>query len=161
VIREDRWQRRCKMAEAVALKRGSKELANHWRGLVEEWSRSGLTQAEFCRRRRLSVPSFRWWKARFRRADGSGRRTRTSAGRGVTRGVRSTVDGRVAFAELAVLPGTQGDGAESRSDFRLRAACYEVVLARGRVIRVGAEFDPDVVAELIAAVEAVPEVGSC
>lgn len=149
------------MAEAVALKRGSQELADHWRGLVEEWSRSGLTQAEFCRRRRLSVASFRWWKARFRGAGGGGRRTGTSAGRGVTGGLRSATNGRVEFAELAVLSGTHGGGDESCPDFRSRAACYEVALAGGRAIRVGAEFDPDVLAALIAAVEAVPEVGSC
>jgi len=145
------------MAEALGLKRGSRELAAHWRGLVEEWSRSGLTQAEFCRRRRLSLPSFRWWKARFRGTDGGGRRTRTAA----DRGVRSTTDGRVGFAELAVLSGARGGGVESRPNFRSRTACYEVVLTGGRVIRVGAEFDPDVVAELIAAVESVPEAGSC
>jgi hypothetical protein len=67
----------------------------------------------------------------------------------------------VRFAELAVLSGTHGGGAESCPDFRSGRACYEVMLASGRAIRVGAEFDPDVLADLIAAVEAVPEAGSC
>ena len=49
------------MARGVALKRGSKELADHWRRLVAEWSRSGLTQAEFCRRQRISAPALAWW----------------------------------------------------------------------------------------------------
>lgn len=33
-----------------------------WQRLVGEWRESGLTQEAFCRERRVSVASFRWWK---------------------------------------------------------------------------------------------------
>ena len=149
------------MARGVGLRRGSKELADHWRRLVTEWSRSGLTQAEFCRRRRISAPALAWWKRRFRRTDGDegrGGRPVTTNGR---KHARPRTGERVGFAELVVRSGGRDEGLESRSSYTSRAACYEVVLAGGRVIRVGAEFDPGVLGELIAAVEAVPEVASC
>ena len=33
---------------------------------IEQWSRSGSTQAEYCRRHKLSTKSFTYWKGRFR-----------------------------------------------------------------------------------------------
>ena len=46
-----------------------------WRGVVEEWWRSGLGIREFCFRRRLKEPAFYWWrralKERARQRTGS------------------------------------------------------------------------------------------
>lgn len=36
-----------------------------WRKLLRRWNASGLSQAAFCRQRRLSVWQFRWWKKRL------------------------------------------------------------------------------------------------
>lgn len=41
-----------------------------WKRYVEEWSRSGGTQAEYCRRHKLSAKSFTYWKRRFRQKAG-------------------------------------------------------------------------------------------
>ncbi len=41
------------------------------------------------------------------------------------------------------------------------AACYEVVLAGGRRVRIGREFDPQVLSRLIVALEAVPGTWPC
>ena len=38
------------------------ERGKYWQGILAEWSRSGLNQAEFCRRRDIPVGNFRWWK---------------------------------------------------------------------------------------------------
>ena len=43
------------------------ERAVRWRSLVEEWQESGLSQAEFCRRRNLAPVSLSWWKRRLAR----------------------------------------------------------------------------------------------
>ena len=37
-----------------------------WRRHIEQWEKSGSTQAEYCRRHRLSAKSFVYWKGRFR-----------------------------------------------------------------------------------------------
>lgn len=38
------------------------ERAAYWRRLLAEWERSGLSQAEFCRRRGLKAVNLAWWK---------------------------------------------------------------------------------------------------
>ena len=37
-----------------------------WRGTARRWRASGLSQAEFCRRRGIRVSKFSWWKRRLR-----------------------------------------------------------------------------------------------
>lgn len=36
-----------------------------WRELLVRWQDSGLSQAEFCRRRGIPVWKFLWWKKRL------------------------------------------------------------------------------------------------
>ncbi len=36
--------------------------AKYWARMVTAWEASGLTQAEFCRRRGLKAVTFAWWK---------------------------------------------------------------------------------------------------
>ena len=43
------------------------EREQRWRDEVELWAKCGLTQAEFCRRRSLSVGAFRWWVRELKR----------------------------------------------------------------------------------------------
>jgi len=38
-----------------------------WKRHLEECSRSGSSQAEYCRRHKLSVKSFTYWKRKFRK----------------------------------------------------------------------------------------------
>jgi len=37
----------------------------HWQDLLRRWRASGLSQAQFCRRRRIPVWKFVWWKRRL------------------------------------------------------------------------------------------------
>lgn len=46
------------------LREGGKE--EKWRGHIEEWRRSGISQAEYCRRYKLSPKLFTYWKRRLR-----------------------------------------------------------------------------------------------
>lgn len=41
------------------------ERAEHWRGLLQRWRESGLSQAEFCRRGRIPPWKLAWWKKRL------------------------------------------------------------------------------------------------
>lgn len=47
----------------------------HWRAVVRECRRSGLTIAEFCRRRGINAGTFAWWKQELKRRDHLRRRT--------------------------------------------------------------------------------------
>lgn len=43
-----------------------KEKRKIWEQHLEQWSRSGIRQAEYCRRHGLSTKSFTYWKGRLR-----------------------------------------------------------------------------------------------
>jgi hypothetical protein len=92
--------------------------------VLSAWERSGLSQAEFCRRRGVKGVTFAWWKRRLRqsRAGLESRRPSESP----------------RFVEVR-LAGS--------------SASYEVVLAGGRSIRVPASFEAESLSRLIAAVE--------
>jgi len=104
----------------------------YWQDLVGQWSRSGQTQVAFCRERGVTYGSFTWWKRQL-----------TSAGDTAPRGSRDR-RGRAtmkteSFVEVQLGPAR---------------ASYEVVLARGRVLRIYGPFDSESVSRLITAVEA-------
>lgn len=105
------------------------ERAAYWQRLLGAWEQSGLSQAEFCRRRGLKAVNLAWWKRRLRGSPGTPR-----AGR--QRRMRSA--GRAAFVELA-LPSHPGCG-------RLG---YELVLPSGACLRLPDDFDPEQVARLV------------
>lgn len=46
----------------------------HWRTVLEECRRSGLSQAEFCRRRGIPPGTLSCWKHKLAQASGRGRR---------------------------------------------------------------------------------------
>lgn len=106
------------------------ERARYWSDLVSAWGQSGLSQVEFCRMRGIKAGTFAWWKRQFGKPAG----------------------------DLAKRRGQQPRPPAARFvEVRLPAASplptYEVVLARGRSVRVPAEFDPQVLSRLITAVE--------
>jgi len=106
----------------------------YWQDLVDEWSRSGQTQAAFCRAHGITYGSFGWWKRRLASvSDGD------SALRG-SRGRRGCTQKAGAFVEVQV-PGSPA------------RPTYELILARGRVLRIYDPFDSDSVSRLITAVE--------
>jgi hypothetical protein len=49
--------------------------AAHWQRVIEDWAGSGLSQRAFCRKRRIPVGTFAWWKHQLRlRGESAGRR---------------------------------------------------------------------------------------
>ena len=101
--------------------------AAFWRKHISQWSKSGLTQAEYCRRNEVSAAAFQWWKGEFRRKAKAKKKPSTS----------------MQFVEVHGVHPTHAGHGET----------YEVVLSRSRAIRVGRDFDSDVLKRLIAAVE--------
>ncbi len=110
------------------------ERAAYWRRLLGAWEQSGLSQAEFCRRRGIKAVNLAWWKRRLRGSLGTPR-----AGR--QRGTRSV--GRAAFVELT-LPSHPVRGGWG----------YELVLPSGACLRLPGDFDPERVARLVQALAA-------
>ena len=109
----------------------------YWQDLVDQWLRSGQTQAAFCREHRITYGSFTWWKRQLASAAGGDAASRGPRGPRGPRGGRSgATEG--SFVEVQVGPAR---------------ASYEVVLTRGRVLRIYDPFDSESVSRLITAVE--------
>ncbi len=111
--------------------------ARYWRRLVAAWEKSGLSQAEFCRRRKVKAVNFGWWKRKLESISQSHPGPSRS---GSNRKGSSPKSARPRFVEL-------------RTTDTVAAPAYEVVLRGGRVIRLPQGFDPAVVAQLVVAVE--------
>jgi hypothetical protein len=101
--------------------------APYWQKHISQWSESGLTQAEYCRHNKISAAAFNWWKRHLRKKSNTQRDSSTS----------------MQFVEVHGIPPAHVSRGET----------YEIGLSRGRAIRVGRDFDADVLKRLITAVE--------
>jgi hypothetical protein len=96
-----------------------KSRSDYWRGLLERWSASGLSQRRFCEERGISLSTFTYWRRRLRG--------------------ESEVESQVPFIPVEIKP-PQG----SR-----RPSHYEVRLESGARIRVPFDFESDSLLRLI------------
>jgi hypothetical protein len=108
-----------------------------WKSLLNEFRHSGLTQAEFCRRRQISLHSFRKHLYQPRPARPAPSDDRPSAG----------ADAH--FLPVTILPDPTPSIAASPSHL-------ELILPNGRRIAVAPGFDPRTLRHLIAVVEGRP-----
>ena len=108
------------------------ERAAYWRRVLGDWEQSGLSQAEFCRRRGLAAVTLAWWKRRLRQLDESRGQSRQST-EYVQRGRRAD------FLELALpaRPAAYGGFA------------YELALPGGACLRITGDVEPERVARLL------------
>ena len=108
-----------------------------WNALIREFRRSGLTQAEFCRRRQISLHSFR--KHLY-----SPRPPRPASG-----GDRPSASSGPHFLPVTIRP-------DPISPAPTPSSHLELILSNGRRIAVAPGFDPRTLRHLIAAVEGHP-----
>ena len=95
-----------------------------WRRMIRQWKNSGQTQAEFCRRKRISLWSLRYWRNRLPAKElVQERRPRSS------------------FLPVRVIP--------TPAEFGL-----EVQLRGGHVIRIRQDFDTEMLRKLVWVLEA-------
>ena len=112
-----------------------------WRGRIEAWKASGLSQAAFCRRHGLKPADFSWRKKEF------------ALGKEKC-GSRAPSVQRTANAPLFVPVAVKA----------LSPAWIEIELANRRVIRSSLDCDPQALARLASALEQVgsgPEAARC
>jgi hypothetical protein len=95
-----------------------------WRRLLRQWRRSGLSVRAFCHQHGLSEPNFYAWR-------------RTLADRDAP---------AVAFVPVGVLPPEPPPAAAAPTGL-------ELLLAGGRVLRIGAAFDGTTLRRLLAVLE--------
>ena len=137
----------------------------YWQDLVDQWSLSGLSQAAFCRKRGITYGSFTWWKQRLTTAAGghvaalrdarSSRDVRSSCGARRSHGSRSSRGSTTKLDSLRKAQTKMGSFVEVQVTGSATRPNYEVILQRGRVLRIYDPFDSESVSRLIAAVEDV------
>ena len=108
-----------------------------WNALLNDYRRSGLTQAEFCERRGISIHSFR--KRLYRVSTPKPTPANHLSSDGTTSG----------FLPVTILPDPIPATAVSRQPI-------ELLLGNGRRIAVAPGFDPHTLRQLIALVEEPP-----
>lgn len=99
--------------------------AHDWRCHVERYLRGGLSRREYCQRHQLALSTFDYWRRRLRKEEAPAPSSRAVE---VLR-----VDLEVASA--------------------MGSAALEVVVGKGRVIRVPAGFDAQTLERLLAVLE--------
>jgi len=109
-----------------------------WQEHLRAWSESGLTQADYCRKHEVSAAAFAWWK---RQLQGKPRSAKKSPDTEQGQRGRQTP---AQFIEVQHAPSSSTNGG---------SGIYEVLLSRGRAIRVDRTFDPEVLQRLIVTVE--------
>jgi hypothetical protein len=114
--------------------------------MVTAWERSGLSQAEFCRRQQISAASFAWWKRRLVALEQ--RQERAVDGQPGGGGAR-----RAAFVEVGLSQAILAGSAMKPPGPSDAWPGYEIALRNGRVVRVPRDFDANQVVQLVAAVE--------
>jgi len=106
------------------------ERGRFWERHLQRWSRSGLSQARYCREHQLSAGTFGWWKGRLSATD---RPAQSAAGK------------KNSFVELT--PG------ERKAPTTAGTVVYEIVLSRQRCLRLGPGFEPERVRQLLELLE--------
>ena len=110
-----------------------------WKALLNDFRRSGLTQAEFCRQRQVSLHSFR--KHLYQ--------PRPSTAQPASSDDRSAPSPDLHFLPVTILP----DPTPSITD---PTAHLELILSNGCRIAVAPGFDPQTLRRLISVVEGRP-----
>ena len=113
--------------------------ARYWKALVDEWRRSGLSQAEFCRRKGLVYRTFSWWKWALQR--------QASENSDAATGHDGQTDPPCFLPVRVVTSAVVGSDARG---------AIEVVLAGGRRIRVRDDFDAAVFTKVVRLLEEQP-----
>lgn len=110
-----------------------------WRRILRQWRRSGLSVRDFCAEHGLTEPSFYAWRRIVSDRDQEAARVRADSERDSIPHA-AVNDHTPVFVPLRVIDAST-------------QAAFEVVLERGRVVRVLRGFDADTLRQLLAVLE--------
>ena len=125
---------------------------DYWSAVVAQFHRSGLTQADFCRTRHLSIHSFRQWLYRLRHGTSAADQRRT----------RISISPKPAPARLenpSFLPVHIRPEHSATADSRqgvVAPSSLEVVVSHDRRVRIPVGFDPATLRQLLEVLEEQP-----
>ena len=122
-----------------------------WRRLLRQWRRSGLTGRAFCAVERLSEPSFYAWKREIARRDQEQRQTAKKL-LAARQGQSVTASSRAEFARQKAASGPGFVKLALPAD-DASPSSIEVVVSQGRVLRVRAGFDENLLRQLLRVLE--------
>ena len=125
---------------------------DYWSAVVAQFNRSGLTQADFCRTRDLSVNSFRQWLYRLRHSTPATdrRRTRISIS---TKPVSPRAE-NPAFLPVHIRP--EHSATTDSYQGVVASQSLEVILGHDRRVRIPVGFDPVTLRQLLEVLEEQP-----
>jgi hypothetical protein len=116
-------------------KRRDMEKERHWRKVIREAARSGVSIRQFCQQRKLKESQFYWWQRKLKE-----RQQARAFGSGSTS--KATKD-----ASQATFALVSEDGGE------LGSAGIELVLRDGRRLRIGKGVDEDTLRTVVGVLE--------
>ena len=125
------------MAQSETTKRRHESpRAQYWRGVIAQWKGSGLTQTEFCRQRRLSLPALRWWKWKLAQQERQ--------------------EWQPTFLPIRIVDKVEHDGSFSKRKpvAETSGNVFEVISHRGYRIRIPEGFESEALVRLLRALEA-------
>jgi len=121
----------------------------YWSAIITQFHRSGMSQAQFCRTRHLSIRSFRKWLDRLRQ--------RTPAGEPRPKPISFSQKPAPARAEIpAFLPVHIRPEHAAATDSRqgvIAPLSLEVILSDHRRVRIPVDFDPATLRKLLEVLE--------
>ena len=132
-----------------------------WQQLIDVWVGSDLSIKEFCIQEGIGIRTFCWWRSALATGRVTGQ-SRVASGGGVEKGHSGRPAGRdtegVSFLEVSptVLKARRGGSVGDGTALEVPAAAgLEVVLPRGRLVRVPPGFDRKTLVDVLAILEQV------
>lgn len=110
------------------------------RRMAEAWRRSGEKVGTFARRHGVGAERVRWWLRRLEQQQQQG----------------SPQVAPVRFAPVRLVERPAAEALRREQSLAAQAGGLEVVIAGKRVIRVGGQFDPALLRQVVAALEELP-----
>ena len=125
-------------------KSGRSRGAEFWRGIFEQWRRSGMAQRTFCVEKGLNYYAFYYWYRKL--VLNNVTEKKSAEGKQLRMPLAEVV---VVESEHQGYPKSVAVGLEDIG----KTAWYEISLPRGRRIRVGADFEETALIRLVRALE--------
>jgi hypothetical protein len=132
------------------MRRGDPQRQRYWEEVVRRWRESGQSVRDFCGAEGLRESAFHYWRTRLGQQKPS---TSTIGGRPLRPSKQQSAAGhnRPSFLPVRVLESTAVGPVAAEAD-----RAVEIILERGCKVRVSAGFDRQVLAEVLAVLEARP-----